>query len=75
MTAARVAQLYRRRADLLREVADVDAEIAAALEDDAPAREPAKRRHAPSPTGEVEIDDVTRARARRLMRRSGLVPR
>lgn len=45
MSAARVAQLHRRRAELLREVAEVDLEIASALDVEAPEREPPKRRH------------------------------
>lgn len=60
----------RRVAALLRELAD---ELE---QEDAPKREPApQRRQVQRPTPETVPDEVTRARARRLLRRSGVAPR
>lgn len=68
MNSARVAALLRERARLTRETAELDEQIAEAVE--AEAGEPAPRRNpAKTPRPLTEID---RARARKALRRVGV---
>jgi hypothetical protein len=61
----------RRVAALLRELADeLEQE-----DDPRPATTAKKPRHIPSPEPTIPIDDVARARARKLLRRAGVAPR
>jgi hypothetical protein len=67
---ARVLEIQRRRAVLQRELADLEAELVEALEDEQPAKEkPRYVAHVDAPPDELPIDEVTMARARRLLRR------
>ncbi len=60
----------RRVAALLRELADELEQ-----EDDPQPAPPRPRREVLAPKPEVNVDDVTRARARRLLRRTGVATR
>lgn len=60
----------RRVAALLRELADELEQ-----DDDPPAERPRPRREVLAPKPETPVDDVTRARARRLLRRTGVATR
>lgn len=73
MNARRAALLHRERAELLTRLAHVDEQIALAFEEEpAPTTKP--RRRVPIQPPDMPSDDLTRARARRALRRAGVAP-
>ena len=69
MNQRRAAALFRRLADLDAERAERHRQLAVALAETEEPEQPRRARPAPPV---VDVDDMTRERARRMLRRSGV---
>lgn len=75
MNTGRVAALMRELAELDAQRSDVQRKLALALEEPEPEERAEVRRTVARPEPTIPVDEMTRAKTRRLLRRSGVAPR